>query len=144
MNWKREAIEDLRRYSARKRSVENLQMRLNLLEEQYISLRGVSASEPVMGGVSKQEEMWIQNISEREKLRFSLKIALELTALTEKGLEVLDERELEIIRFFYIEPRSKNVDEICRKLFLEKSRVYQIKDEAIRKFVTAEYGAVEI
>lgn len=144
MNWKREAIEDLRRYSARKRSVENLQMRLNLLEEQYISLRGVSASEPVMGGTSKQEEMWIQNISEREKLRFSLKIARELTALTEKGLEVLDERELEIIRFFYIEPRSKNVDEICRKLFLEKSRVYQIKDEAIRKFVTAEYGAVEI
>ena len=144
MNWKSEAIRDLKSYPQRKISIENIKQRIKTLDEQLVSLKGISASEPVMGGMSKQEERWLDNISERERLGFSLNIVQSLVELTEKGLKVLDEREKKVLNGFYIEPRTNHIDALCEELHFEKSRLYQIKDNAIRKFTIAMYGTVEI
>lgn len=144
MNWKVEAVRDLKTYSQRKESVENIQERIKVLDEQFKSLKGISADEPVMGGMSKQEEKWLDNIAERERLSFSLKIAEALVELTEKGLDVLDDRERQILEGFYINHTENHVDVLCDELHFEKSRLYQIKDKALRKFTIAMYGTVEI
>ena len=144
MNWKAEAVRDLKSYPQRKKSVDNIKERIKILDEQLTSLKGISSDEPVMGGFSRQEERWLDNISERERLNFSLKIVQNLVDLTEKGLSVLDSRELEILKGFYIEQRQNRVEGLCHELHFEKSRLYQIKDEAIRKFTIAMYGTVEI
>lgn len=144
MDWKTEAIKDLKAYPQRKDAIENLKTRIKLLEEKLVSLKGISIEEPVKGGMSHQEERWIDNITEREKLEFSLYIAEEMVGLTERGLSVLDEREMQVIRGLYIEPCSAGVDFLCDTLHMAKSSLYRLKDEALRKFTLAEYGAVEI
>ena len=144
MNWKAEAVRDLKCYTQRKSSIENIKERIKMLEEQYVSLRGVSTSEPVMGGLSKQEEKMLDNISERERLKFSLKIAEELNGLTEKGLKSLNEREKKVIEGFYILECHNHVETLCQKMNIEKSTLYRIKDEALRKFTLSMYGVVEI
>lgn len=144
MNWKTEAIKDLKNYPQRKKAIENLEERIEILDEQFVSIKGISTSVPVMGGMSKQEEKWLENISERERLAFSLKIVKELVKLTEKGLGSLDERERKVIDGFYIEPFANRIEALCEELHFEKSRLYQIKDNAIRKFTIAMYGTVEI
>lgn len=144
MNWKAEAIKDLKNYPQRKNAIDSINEKIKVLDEQMISLKGISTSEPVMGGMSKQEERWLDNISEREKLGFNLKIVETLVEIVEKGLGALDEQECAILRSFYIERRERRIEELCEEFHFEKSRLYQLKDNALRKFTIAMYGTVEI
>lgn len=144
MNWKAEAIKDLKSYPQRKQAIENIKQRMEILDEQFVSLKGISAGEPVMGGMSRQEEKWLDNIAERERLGFSLKVAEELIKLTENGLNVLDERERKVLQGFYIERMDRCVEILCDNLHIAKSSLYRLRDEALRKFTLAEYGTVEI
>ena len=144
MNWKKEAANDLKSYPQRKKSLTNIRERINFLEEQFVSLKGISTDTPVMGGMSRQEEKMLNNISERECLEFSLKITERLVELTEKGLEVLEKRERQILEGFFFEKTDNNVERLCEKFYLEKTRLYEIKDIALRKFTIAMYGTVEI
>lgn len=144
LNWKKEAINDLRTYLQRKESVENIRERIEILEEQFVSLKGLSTDTPVKGGMSRQEEKMLDNISERERLASSLKIAEELVKLTEKGLDVLEKRERQVLEGFYFERSDNHVEKLCERFHLEKTRLYEIKDNALRKFTIAMYGTVEI
>ena len=144
MNWKAEAIKDLKSYPQRKESIENIKERIKILDEQFTSLKGISVGEPVMGGFSRQEEKMLDNISERERLGFSLKVAEALVELTEKGLDVLDKKERAVIEGFYINRQDNHVDVLCERLHFEKTRLYEIKDNALRKFTMAMYGTVDI
>ena len=144
MNWKKEAANDLKNYPQRKNALDNIRNRIRLLEEQFTSVKGISTGTPVMGGMSRQEEKMLNNISERECLEFSLKITKELVELTEKGLAVLNKREREVIEGFFFEKTDNNVERMCEKFHLEKTRLYEIKDIALRKFTIAMYGTVEI
>ena len=144
LNWRKEAANDLRTYPERKAAIENIRERIEVLEEQFTSLKGISTDTPVMGGMSRQEEKMLDNISEREKLSSSLKITEDLVKLTEKGLEVLEKRERQVLEGFYFERSENNVERLCEKFHLEKTRLYEIKDIALRKFTIAMYGTVEI
>lgn len=144
MNWKREAIQDLKSYPQRKQSLDNIAERIRALDERFRSLKMISIDTPVMGGGSKQEENWINNIAERESLEMSLEISRKLVKLTERGLDVLDPTERRVIELFYITPCHNHIDRLCDELNFEKSRIYQIKDNALRKFTLAMFGTVEI
>lgn len=144
MNWKKEAANDLRTYPQRKESVINTMERIKVLEEQYVSLKGISTDTPVMGGMSRQEEKMLDNIAERDRLNESLKIAKKLVELTEKGLSVLDERERKIIDGFYFSKTDNNVERMCTEFHLEKTRLYELREIALKKFTIAMYGTVEI
>lgn len=144
MNWRAEAKRDLQTYPQRKEAVENIKEKIRILDEQFMSLRGISAGEPVMGGASKQEDKWLDNISERERLSFSLKIAEALVELTEKGLEVLEDRERQILEGFYMQRVENHIEKLCERFHLEKSRLYELKDNALKKFTISMYGTVEI
>lgn len=144
MNWKKEAANDLRTYLQRKESLKNTQERIKALEEQFVSLKGISTDTPVMGGMSRQEEKMLDNISERERLQASLNIAKKLVELTEKGLSVLDERERQIINGFYFEKTENNVERMCATFHLEKTRLYELREIALKKITIAMYGTIEI
>lgn len=144
MNWKAEAIKDLKTYPQRLKSVQSLKERIILLNEQFVSLKGISTSEPVKGGLSRQEEKMLDNIAERQRLEFSLKVVESLVELTEKGLAELDAKERKVLDGFYIKPVDNHVNVLCEQMHFEKSRLYEIKDNALRKFTIAMYGTVEI
>lgn len=142
MNWRKEAVNDLKNHQYRKEGLDNLEERIRLLDAQLTSLRGISVSEPVAGGVSKQEEAWINNISERERLEFSLKITKQLVDIVERGLASLDKRERAVLEGLYV--HRLHVEALCEKMNFEKSRIYEIKDIALKKFTLSVYGTLEI
>lgn len=144
MNWKTEAINDLKKYSQRKAAIENLNRRIAALEERFVSLRGMPDGERVMGGAPKGDEVWLDNICEREKLAFSLKTVEILTELTERGLSSLDERERRVLEGFYIDDMQNHTERLCRELNMEKSTLYRLKDAALERFTRSEYGIVEL
>lgn len=144
MNGIKAAISELKIYEKRKAAIVNLEERIAILNEQYVSLRGISNSAPVMGGANRQEEAWINNIAERGQLTTNLEIVKKLVSLTEKGLTALSDNDRLILELFYIDRPSDYIERLCDKLCVERARLYELKDKAIREFVIGMYGVVEL
>lgn len=145
MNWKIEAIEKLKQYEAKKQALQSIPEEIKRLELAMKSIRSATADgNPVQGGGSGREDMYLSNIVQREELGRSLEQAQKWVALVDAGLELLTGEERLILDRFYIYPAKGNVDRLCGELGIEKSQVYNRKDAALRHFTISLYGCCEI
>lgn len=144
MDWKHEAIEKLKEYSAKKNSLESIPVEIKRLESAMQSIRSATSDgSPVKGGGNGREDMYLSNIVHREELERSLEQAQMWVDIVDAGLEILSEEERLILSRFYINPAKGNVDMLCEELGIEKPSVYRRKDAALRHFTICLYGCAE-
>ena len=145
MNWKKEAIEKLKEYNARKQAITSIPLEIAQLESAVRGIRGASADGvAISGGGSGREDMLLSNICKREELKCSLRDAKVWVRRVDAGLAVLNQEERLILDRFYINPARGNVDRLCAELNVEKTQVYAKKDAAMRHFTIGLYGCTEI
>lgn len=144
MNWQKEAVNDLKTYQERVQGSISISERIKILEERYITLKGVSSGEPVMGGTSKQEDKLINNIDERERLKAALNEVNRLIKLTDNALNSLSDKDKFILEMFFINRPHNYKDILCEKFHVEEAQIYRMKDAALKKYTIAMYGIVEI
>lgn len=141
MNWISESISDLRLYGQRKKFLENVDSQLIWLENDFAALKGCATdSEAVDGGASKSEDHLLNNIVKRDKLIKNKKSAQAFVKTIEKTLFLLPERQQDILSEFFIERSRGYMDRLMEKMHVEKSRVYELKDEALHNFTILRYG----
>ena len=144
MNWQKEAINDLRNYRQRKQSLENMAERRAALEDRFKSIRCVATdADPVQGGSSRMEDSLINNIVERDRLYWTMQATQRLVDLTEKGLAGLDDRQRTVLEKFYVDRCPNHVEWLSEHLNYEKSRVYQLKDDALYYFTVSMFGLID-
>ena len=144
MNWKKIAIERLKDYAKRKQACETIPEQITALEMAFTSIRGATTDETaVKGGGNKREDILIENIVKREELGNNLDIVKREIEITEKALDTLTDEQRLILDRFYIHKAHGHVEWLCEELCVERSRVYALKDEALREFTLACYGAIE-
>ena len=144
MNWKFEAIEKLKEYTARKNALESIPEEIKRLEEDAQRIRAASTdATPVQGGGSAREDMLLTNIVHREELQRRLSDAQRWVDIVDGGLAVLTDDDRLVLDRFYIHPMRGNVDRLCDDLAIEKAAVYKRKEKALRRFTVALYGATE-
>lgn len=146
LNWSVFAVQRLRDYEDRKTAVENITEQIKALEQRFTAIRSATTDgTPVQGGnENKREEMLIRNIAEREELKNNLDIITREIEVTEKALDTLTEEEKLILRRFFILRQKGYVERLCDELFVSKTRLYQKKETALKKFTLACYGIVEL
>ena len=134
MNWKKISIERLREYEARKEALSLIPEQLEALELSFTAIRAATTDgTPVNGGGgNKREDALINNIAKRE------------TEITEKGLELLTDEQKKILFLFYIHRTRNHVERLCEELCYEKSKIYELKDEALKIFTMSVCGVVEV
>ena len=145
MNWKFEAIEKLKEYTARKNALESIPEEIKRLEEDAQRIRAASTdATPVQGGGSTREDMLLSNIVLREELQRRLSDALRWVEIVDGGLAVLTDEDRLVLDRFYIHPMRGNVDRLRGELGFEDERsVYKRKDKALRRFTLSLYGTCE-
>lgn len=144
MNWKREAADRLRDYNAKKASLSAIPLELCRLESEFTRIRSATADgTAVRSGGNHREDILLANIIQRGELKIQLEEIKVWVRVVEDALAELDEMEQTVLDRFYINRRKGGADHLCEELHLEKSRVYEIKDRALRKFTLAMYGAME-
>lgn len=144
MNWKTEAVDKLKQYEAKKRSLKSIPLEIARLELSMQSIRSATADgTPVSGGGSGREDMMLSNIVHREELERSLEQAQKWVALVEAGLEILTEEERKILDRFYVHPERGAADRLAGDLRLDVKTVYRRKDDALRRFTISLYGGTE-
>lgn len=143
-NWKRSVEDDLRLHESRKEALTNIREKYNILKEESTAVKTSNLSAaPTSGGMSRTEEKIIANQAERDKLAAAYKSTLKRIRLIERGLEQLTPVQRTCLDRFYIHSARGNIDKLCQELGYERSRVYQIRDEALYRLTIALHGETE-
>ena len=144
MNWKREAVDKLKNYEARREALENIPKEIKRLESAYAGIRSATTDgTPVSGGGNTREDSMLSNIVHRDELKRRLREARLWVAQVDKALAVLDDEERLVLDRFYIHQAKGNVGELCERLNVEQATVYRKRDSALRRFTIALYGVTE-
>ena len=145
MNWQKEAIEDLKNYNNLKEGIKSLKLRINSLNNNYKAIKtGDFSMQKVQGGKNKSsDERLIDNIAQRERLALVLKADQMLAERIEQGLQALNEQERLVIEELVIKDKKNAIIELSRTLAYEKSKIYTMRNEAIKKFTIFMYGITE-
>jgi len=144
MNWKREAMDKLKSYEAHRTALGSIPRELKRLESAYAGIRGAATdATPVSGGGSTREDVMLSNIVHRDELLRRLREARLWVSTVDRALGVLDEEERLVLDKFYMHRAKGAVGELCERLSVEQSTVYRKRDNALRHFTLALYGATE-
>ena len=145
MNWQSFAVQRLKNYEARQSAAESIPERIKMLELEASAIKaGAGDGMPKAHGDNKSEAQLIGNIAKREELKENLEITRREISLTEKGLDVLTEEEKRVLYIFFVNRPARHIELLCEELHVEKSKLYTLKDEALKKFTLACYGVVEL
>lgn len=143
MDYKKIAKAELRDVPAMRTAMDNIKDRIRSLEMQKTSLRSTSDSTPVQGGGNRQEDRLLNLIVESERLRLSLTAHELRMEVIERGLAALSDQDRLILETFARNRSGEAVNILSDTLFLERTRVYQLWDEALRRYTIAEFGLVD-
>ena len=143
MDYKKIAKAELRDVPAMRTAMDNIKDRIRSLEMQKTSLRSTSDNTPVQGGGNRQEDRLLNLIVESERLRLSLTAHELRMDVIERGLAALSDQDRLILETFARNRSGEAVNILSDTLFLERTRVYQLWDEALRRYTIAEFGLVD-
>ncbi len=145
MDWRRLAVEDLRRYRELEASLTSLPERIAVLEAEALAIKGGwREQEPVTGGMSRSEDRLLGNIAERQRLQLHLRVVQGLAGMIRRALELLTAEERLALEYFYIQRPSGYLERLCGELGCERSAAYEIKNRALKRFTIAMYGLAEL
>lgn len=144
MDWKREAMDELREYEAKKAAVQSIPEDIAQLKAEAVRMGGTSSnSVPVKGGGSAWEEKQINLIAKIEKLKTSLAVTRHWVKQVERGLALLNNEERQILERFYIRDERGAAERLAGELGIDVKTVYHRKDAALRKYTLTRFGCIE-
>lgn len=145
ISYKQIAIGELRDYEAKLMALRSLQKKIDLLGERMHSVSAASSSTSlVQGGGNRAQENMINAIAQRDALRQAQRVVAAQVAQIEQGLKILTDRQRRILELFYIRRQAGFADRACEELHVMHSRLYEEKDEALRKYAISRYGLTEL
>lgn len=146
MRWQKIVIEELENHQSKINSLDNIKTKLQNLENKKSSLKGANYdATPCTGsGGTHWEDNLINTIIEIDKLKETYKRNKKDVDRIAGALKKLDSQDYEIIEGFYIKKRKSYATEAAKKLQYDKSHIYNLKDNALRKLTLELYGREEI
>ena len=146
MNWQKISIQRLRDYESRRKALTLIPEQLETLELNYTAIRSATTDgTPTKDSNSnRREDALISNITMRDELKNNLSIATREIELTEKGLDALSPEQRKILYYFFVNRPYRHIEYLCEEMHVEKTKLYLMKDEALKKFTLACYGVIEV
>lgn len=145
MDWKQFAIDKLENYNARKQALSALPMLIAEIDADMSDIRSARTDRITIKATAKnsQEDMLLNCIAKKTELQHNLSRAKKWIQCMDKALAQLQPEERRILELLFIYPAKNNVDRLCNELCVEKSRVYDKRNKALRRFTIILYGYVE-
>ena len=143
MDWRKEAVSDLKHHEQRKAALSSLKVELLNIDDRITQMRsGRFDQTAVQGGTSVAEDRLINLIDEKDRKRATYIFTKKKVDAVDRALDTLNEQENYILDVFFINKTDKHVNITMEKYHIERSQVYRIKDLALEAFTRARYGMV--
>lgn len=144
MDWKKEAVEDLKNYAKRKVAVQSLRERMEMLQAECEAPGQVRMDRlPQKNGAGGAEARMIRLIAEKERLGENLRATQRMVEMVERGLGALGSEERRVLEGFYRQEGGYKAERLAEEMHMDRATVYRMRDEALRNFTLAMYGVLE-
>ena len=141
MDWTHEIKDDLRSYSARKASIQNVAEELERLEAEFTGIKSATSDGmPVSGGTNHREDRLLNNIVKRGKLTGVQKSTIDWVRIMDRALKQLSAEEFELLDRLYIHGSRGSVDRIAEEMGIEVRTVWRQSRSALAHRAYAMYG----
>ncbi|MFL8952522.1 DUF1492 domain-containing protein [Helcococcus kunzii] len=146
MNWKDVAIGDLLSLNSLKVARNNLQYEIDAIETNLYNIKAIDYDRDIVDGGDqfKSEDVKLDNIVKKEKLKARLNQINTEIEMIDKGMNCLDEIEKKVLDYFYISRPYNHIRLLMDELHYEKSQVYRLKDEALSNYTAIRYGNINL
>lgn len=144
MDWRKEAENELKAHEKRKAALRSLSEEIRELQARtYGSTAPATDAVPLQGGTSTAEGRLIAAIDELERKKEAYRATKRKVDAVERGLTTLTVQQVDILDRFFIHRTRGHVQALAEAYHVEQSRVYTLKDDAVRDFTLARYGVVD-
>lgn len=144
MKWRDMAIQDLRRYMGLVNGIKNIKERIEIMELKTKDVRVSKITNiPHSNNSNTSQDTILDNLVFKEKLKYLLMADVKLVNIIERGVKALSEQEQMVIYNFYIDRKDNHIQKLEKKLHLERSQIYKLKDKALYNFTLNMYGITE-
>ena len=140
--WKKQTINELEIYNARKAAEENILDQLRELEAAMVSIRSPGAESVSTRSGGSKDARYLNNIVSRDLLKENLKATRKAIRRMEKAMAVLTGEEREILEFFFVKPEKEAAFTLADRLNIDRKTVYARREDALKKLTIAMYGNV--
>ena len=141
MDWTHEIKDDLRSYSARKASIQNVAEELERLEAEFTGIKSATSDGmPVSGGTNHREDRLLNNIVKRGKLTGVQKSTVDWVRIMDRALKQLSVEEFDLLDRLYIHGSRDSADRIAEELNIEVRTVWRQSRSALAHLAYAMYG----
>lgn len=141
MDWKHEIKDDLRSYSARKASIQNITDELSRLEVEFTGIKSATSDGmPVSGGTNHREDRLLNNIVKRGKLEGVKKSTVEWVRIMDRGLRELTDDERRLLDRLYISGSKGAAERLAEEMNIEIRTLWYQVNKALSHLAYAMYG----
>ena len=141
MDWTHEIKDDLRSYSARKASIQNVAEELERLEAEFTGIKSATSDgTPVSGGTNHREDRLLNNIVKRGKLTGVQKSTIDWVRIMDRALRELSAEEFGLLDKLYIHGSKGSADRLAEELGIEIRTVWYQARKALAHLAYAMYG----
>lgn len=134
-------IEDLRSLERNRFAVEQLKAELKTLDARFTALKATDYDKiPGSAGGNIQEDKMLTAIAKKDELEHDLNATALHVEDMERLLTVLEDDELTVVQKMFIQRQRGAAQKLGDELHLEKSQIYRIRDQALKKLAQARYG----
>lgn len=143
MNWKIEATDKLKQYEAKRQALVIIPLEIAQIESTMAGIRSARTDTVSIksSGINSNENKLLSCIVRKEELQHNYEQASLWVEAVKTALDVLNDNERKILDRMYIQQEKYAADRLGEDLFVDIKTVYKWKDEALRKFTIALYGA---
>jgi hypothetical protein len=140
--WERLTIERLKDIEIKRNAYRNVLDHISRLRDEYGKVKGtVLSTTPVSGGMlNKEEERRLNNLSLCEELEANARKLRKEINIFNQGWDKLNENEQLILTYFYVNRPNNFIEKLMKLLFCEKTKVYELKNEALYRLTILIYG----
>ncbi len=139
IDWKAEAVKELRNYKFNVQGVKNLRERIEILDAQLEGIRSPGSTEGAGSG-RERDETYCDVITKRDNMRRRLDIIEREIQLIDKALSALSQPERDALVIRYINSEYNSIGHICSALHVERTKAYSICAGALQHFSAALFG----
>ena len=143
MNWRDEAINNLKSYRAKCVALENLRDDIRECEEAIGSIRAADPGCVRVKSSSAPNDSFLNSLTMRAELTESYLRAKAWVEKMDKAFSALSREDFSMLERMYIYPEPKAADRIAGDLQVDVKTVYRRKDAALARFTIARYGNIE-
>jgi hypothetical protein len=140
MDYIREAIESLKDYNALIVAEKNLTEQITALLLERDNLRATSMSLAPGKGYNEPDDRLANNIFQRRVLSKNLRLTKKRMECMDRAFATLEDEEGLVLNRIFVLGGKNAIEDLRQQLAYERTKIYELRNEAIKKFAKALYG----